>query len=413
MLRSMFTAVTGLRSHQVMMDVTGNNMANVNTVGFKSSSTVFQDLLSQMIAGASALNPNEGGINPAMVGLGVRVAGTALNMSQGATQMTNKNTDLSLQGDGFFILRQNGQQLYTRAGAFNFDALGRLVSPDGGILQGWTADPDGNISMNVNPTDLRMPLGQSIPPLATTAIKLQGNLDASSAIGNEVTSSVTIHDQQGTVFQVQVKYTKAAANSWNVTATTNVAGVPTNVPITGGPLTFSPTTGAVTSGALTAAMPAGQFAGPVTLDTGTVGAPDAVTGFAGTSTLIAARQNGYGMGILQSFTVGGDGTMMGVFSNGRNRAVGRVALASFTNPTGLEVTGGSMYRETANSGVAQVGPSNSGGRGLIAAGTLEMSNADLAREFTNLILAQRGFQANSRMIAASDEVLQDLVNLKR
>jgi len=414
MLRSMFTAVTGLRSHQVMMDVTGNNIANVNTVGFKSSATVFQDLLTQTIAGASALNPNEGGINPAMVGLGVRVAGTSLSMSQGATQMTNKNTDISIQGDGFFILRTENTNMYARAGSFSFDALGRLVSPDGGILQGWIADANGQILLNQAPGDLRMPLGQSIPPLATSTVNLQGNLDAASAAGFQVTSSVQITDRQGTSYNVNINYTKAATpNTWNVTASSVVNGVNTLLTVNGGPLTFNPNTGGVTNGAITMTPTFGNFPGPITLDTGTPGQPDACTGFAGTSTLIAARQNGYGLGILQSFTIGADGVMMGVFSNGRNRAVGRVAMAAFTNPTGLEVTGRSMYRESANSGVAQVGQSNTGGRGMIAAGTLEMSNTDLAREFTNLILAQRGFQANSRMITSSDEILQDLVNLKR
>jgi flagellar hook protein FlgE len=335
-------------------------------------------------------------------------------MSQGAAQLTNKNTDLSLQGDGFFVVRQSGQQLYTRAGAFSFDALGRMVSPDGGILQGWIANNAGVLNTNASPTDIRMPLGQAIAPSASASVTLQGNLDASAATGTAINSGITVYDQQGTAFDVQLTFTKAAAaDTWNVTAQTTVNGTVTPLTVGGGPMVFSPTTGALTSGPLSLTMGVGQFAAPITLDPGTAGSPGAVTGFSGSTTILAARQDGYAMGTLQSFSIGADGTITGVFSNGRNRPIGQVALASFTNPTGLESTGGSAYRETANSGVAQIGTANSGGRGLITAGTLEMSNVDLAREFTNLILSQRGFQANTRMISASDEILQDLVNLKR
>src|SRR5947209_3361564 len=340
MLRSMFSGVSGLRSHQTMMDVIGNNIANVNTVGYKSASVVFQDLLSQTIRGAgvpdSAAN-GAGGTNPAQVGLGVTIAGISNNFTQGASQLTGRSTDLSIQGDGFFVVRNNGQQLYTRAGSLNFDALGRLTTADGSILQGWTADGSGAINANASVGDLSMPLGQSTAPTATGNLRLGGNLPATGSWGTN----------------------------------------------------------------------------PIAVDFGASGDAQALRQFAGQSTVAALSQDGSALGTLQSFTIGQDGIVTGVFSNGRTRPIGQIALAGFSNASGLEKTGNSLDRASVNSGLAQVGQAGSGGRGTLSGSTLEMSNVDLAQEFTNLIIAQRGFQANSRVITASDELLQDLVNLKR
>lgn len=416
MLRSMFSGVSGLRSHQTMVDTIGNNIANVNTFGFKSSTVVFQDLLSQVISGAGLPTDEVGGTNPSQVGLGVKVGGITTNFGQGAAQLTGRSTDLSIQGDGFFMVENAaGEQLFTRSGSLNFDALGRLVTSSGDIVQGWSADNTGAINNNAGASDIIMPLGQQLQPQETSTVSMGGNLDASAPTGTVVTSSIVVYDQQGTAYNVTIDFTKSAADTWDVTASsdTDGDGTPDALTTAGGPITFDPTTGEVATGSITLDMGVGTFPGPITLDTGAPGDPDALVQYAGPSGAAALFQDGYELGTLQSFTIGADGVVTGVFSNGRNRPLAQLALANFTNPGGLEKAGNSAYRATVNSGNAQIGAPGSGGRGTLLSSTLEMSNVDLAREFTNLIIAQRGYQANSRVITSSDELLQELVNLKR
>jgi flagellar hook protein FlgE len=414
MLRSMFSGVSGLRTHQVMMDVIGNNIANVNTAGYKSGSVVFQDLLSQLLRGAGGPVPGLGGTNPAQVGLGVRLAGITTSFGQGALQLTGRSTDMAIQGDGFFVTELGGQQLYTRAGAFSFDTEGKLVTADGAVAQGWAADPLGNIDKNQPLTDLKMPLGQTLAPVQTQNLKLGGNLPADAAVGATVTSSIKVYDAQGTQISVTFQFTKTAADQWSVQAESpDATGTlqPVGAPAA---LAFDPDTGALTAPPGYTITPPGVWdANGIAIDFGTAAAPDALSQFSGTTSVAALSQDGSALGTLQSFSIGQDGVVTGVFSNGRTQAIGQLALASFNNPAGLEKAGGAAFRATANSGLAQIGSAGSGGRGLISGGMLEMSNVDLAQEFTNLIVAQRGFQANSRVITASDELLQDLVNLKR
>ncbi|MDQ2650659.1 MAG: flagellar hook protein FlgE [Actinomycetota bacterium] len=409
MLRSMFSGVSGLRSHQTMVDVIGNNIANVNTAGFKSSSVVFQDLLSQVLTGAGVPTATAGGTNPAQVGLGVKIAGISTNFTGGASQLTGSATDLSIQGDGFFVVRQGAETLYTRAGALAFDATGRLTSADGSIVQGWIADATGAINTNAASVDLSMPLGQTLAPSATTSMALGGNLDASSPIGQAVVTAIKVYDQLGTPISVSASFTRTAANTWDFAVDTNGDGTFEAA----GSLAFDGSTGALLSPNPSITMLSGNFPGGITVDLGAPGSANALTQFAGETSVAAISQDGYDLGSLQSFAIGQDGIVTGVFSNGRNRPLGRIALGSFTNPMGLEKAGGSLFRPTVNSGLANIGVAGAGGRGTLLGSTLEMSNVDLAREFTNLIIAQRGFQANSRVITASDELLQDLVNLKR
>jgi flagellar hook protein FlgE len=335
------------------------------------------------------------------------------SFSQGAAQLTGRATDLSIQGDGFFVVHRDGQELFTRAGSLAFDALGRLVTPDGGIMQGWPADTTGAINTNASISDLSMPLGQTIAPKVTSSTTFAGNLDASAPVGTAVTASIDVYDQQGAPVTVSYTFTKSAANTWTVAGSaTGPDGAAIPVAISGNPMTFDPATGGLTSGAFTTTLTSPNFPNPLTIDFGT-GGNEAVTQFAGANSIAATKQDGFAAGNLQAFTIGNDGVVTGIFSNGRNRAIGQIALASFSNPVGLEKVGDSLWRTTPNSGLAQVGTAGSAGRGTLAGSTLEMSNVDLAREFTNLIIAQRGFQANSRVITASDELLQDLVNLKR
>lgn len=414
MLRSLFSSVSGLRTHQVMMDVIGNNIANVNTTGYKSSSTVFEDTLSQSVRAAGAPAGQEGGTSPAQVGLGVRLAGIVTNFAQGATQMTGRQTDVAIQGDGFFVVRQGGQTMYSRAGAFTFDAVGNLVNPEGATVQGWPAVA-GAINTNGPVRGLKLPIGQVMAPEATATLDVAGNLPADAATGTTIVNAIDIFDTQGEAIPTTITYTKTGANAWSVDVTVpDPSGTP--VSVGSAAITWDPATATFSASSMTLTQAALNgagyvFAGDVTVALGT--ADRALTQYAAASTVAAQGQDGAGLGELQTFTMDSTGVLTGVFSNGLKQSLGQVAMANFTNPGGLEKAGDSLYRETVNSGLAVVGTAGTGGRGLLAGGALEMSNVDLAQEFTNLVVAQRGFQANSRVVSASDEILQDLVNLKR
>lgn len=401
MLRSLFSGISGLRAHQTMLDVTGNNIANVNTAGFKASQTQFQDTLSQVLANAGAAQPGVGGTNPAQVGLGVKVAGITTNFQQGAAQLTNRQTDMMISGDGFFVVNKGGEQLYSRAGAFSFDANGQLVTPDGGLVQGWAADAAGAIDLNSPLTDLRLPVSTLMGASATTTGSFEGNLPYDAATGTVLNRQIEVYDGSGAPHSLNMAFTRTAAG-WDIAA--NVAGTTSTQT---GSVTFN-TDGSINTITMPA-LPADAAVGTqaITVDL------TALTGFAGLETVAANTQDGRAAGGLQSFAINSDGTLIGSFSNGLKQAIGRVSLANFANPSGLEKSGSSLYRPTVNSGDANIGEAGAGGRGTLAGGSLEMSNVDLSAEFTNLIVAQRGFQANSRVITTSDELLQELVNLKR
>jgi flagellar hook protein FlgE len=390
MLRSLYSGISGLRSHQTMLDVTGNNIANVNTTGFKVSATQFQDTLSQMVQGAGGAQPDAGGTNPAQVGLGVRVAGISTNFSQGAAQSTGKASDMMISGDGFFVTRLGNETLYTRAGAFDFDSEGRLVSPDGSLVQGWTA-VGGVIQTGGAVGDITLPRQAIAPAKATANSVVAGNLPADAVVGDPaIVRDVSVYDAQGAARTLTLSFSRTAAG-WDVTADDGSGPVVANLVASGNTFTGG----------------AGFTVGGIAIDL------SALTGYAGVTTVAINSQDGRTAGTLESYTLSKDGTLIGSFSNGAKESIARICLASFVNPGGLEKAGSSGYRATINSGTAELGTPGSAGLGSLAGGALEMSNVDLSQEFTNLIVAQRGFQANARVITTSDEVLQELTNLKR
>ena len=399
MLRSLYSGISGLRSHQTMLDVTGNNIANVNTTGFKSSAVQFQDTLSQLVKGAGGPQAETGGTNPAQIGLGVLVAGISTNFTQGAAQATGRATDMMINGDGFFVMNAGGQTVYSRAGSFDPDPLGRLVGPGGAILQGWNA-VNGVIQQGGAMSDITIPLKAVTPASTTTGSNVTGNLPSDAAVGDQLVRDVSVYDANGQESKLTLTFTRAANGPggetvWNVSGS-NAGGAATT-----GTLSFA-------NGVLDPANSTGTLAvGGITVDL------SKVSGYSGITSVAFKDQNGRAAGTLESFTLDKDGTITGLFSNGDKQAVGRIALATFVNPGGLEKAGGSTYRATTNSGAAQIGAPGSDGLGSLQGGSLEMSNVDLSQEFSILIVAQRGFQTNARIITTSDEVLQELTNLKR
>jgi flagellar hook protein FlgE len=390
MLRSLYSGISGLRAHQQMMDVTGNNIANVNTAGFKTSQTTFQDTLSQMVKSGGAPQGTAGGVNPAQIGLGVKLAGISTNFGQGAAQTTGKSTDLMIQGDGFFVVKSGGEGLYTRAGNFSFDSNGALTNPSGQIVQGWPAD-NGVVDRSGDPKNIVLPLGATMAPEATSNITLSGNLSNDAAIGDTKEVTTSVYDSFGKSTTLVMSLAKTAADTWQVTLPDSTTA----------DIVFDAT------GKATGTVTAGAAPNTYTIDIG------GLTQYAGASEAKVTDHNGSAAGTLTSFTISQSGEIVGVFSSGLKESLGQVALANFNNVNGLEKVGDSMFRTTVNSGIAQIGAAGTSGLGLMASGVLEMSNVDLAQEFTNLVIAQRGFQANSRIITTSDEILQELVNLKR
>ncbi|MEU4427863.1 flagellar hook protein FlgE [Actinoplanes sp. NPDC024001] len=415
MLRSLYSGISGLNAHQRMIDVTGNNIANVNTTGYKSSQVQFSDTLSQMMGAAGSPQDGQGGTNPAQIGLGVRVAGVTANFSQGSAQTTGKSGDMMIQGDGFFITRSGQESLYTRAGSFFFDSNGTLVTTTGEPVQGWTADEDGTVNSAAKPDDIKMPLGSTIPPKETTTITLKGNLssDPVDTVSNNYTHTipVKVFDDKGATHTVIAEFTRPEVASepqaWSLQMK-DEAGV--NM---GAAVSFTMTNGKVTK--------PGPLAAPWDTATGNLLAGgfqismDDLTTYSGQSDARVFDTDGQAAGALTSlsYTVSDTGEIIGVYSNGLKKTLGQVAMATFKNVAGLEKVGNSMFRTTVNSGYAQVGEPGSAGMGQVISGALEMSNVDLAQEFTNLVVAQRGFQANSRIITTSDEILQELVSMKR
>lgn len=483
MLRSMFTGISGLSVHQTMLDVTSNNIANVNTTGFKSASTRFEDTFSQLVKSGAAPKLNErGGMNPSQVGLGVKLQSITNNFTGGAAQSTGRNLDTMINGDGFFVLKKtNGTQVYTRNGSFGLDAQGQVVAADGSFVQGWMADKDGSISASGATKNLVLPLTQTFEANPTKNITFGGNLPADRTVIDpaatqkkpfQIAQIQTVFDDKGNPHDVLLVFERPdyedpkASPKWKVTAYdpeaykfykddpealkklvgADGASIKLTVKDATGAAAAAGTAGGsavkqegnsfiitfATDGSLDKAVQESLKSvkfhmGQVNFDEKTkkfaidtkVAESDtnidfsALTGFAGVNNAQRQTMDGNAAGNLTGFGVEADGTIRGVFSNGDSRPLGRIATASFANPLGLEKAGASYFVESGNSGQPQIGEPGSGSRGSMTGGAVEMSNVDLAAEFTNLILSQRGFQANTRVITTSDEILQELVNMKR
>ena len=421
MNRALFSGVTGLRAHQQMMEVIGNNVANVNTTGYKAGRAEFADTLSQLIrVGTSpgTRGPNE----PSQIGLGVRVIGVGNNFSQGSLQNTGRLGDVAIQGDGWFLLKStDGLLSYTRAGAFNFGADGYLADITGQRVQGWPVDATtGTPATNGPIGDLQVDAQTTIPAQATQAVRLGGNLPADATVNSVYSSQVSVYDTLGVSHPLNVSWTKDGDNTWHMAVTdpTDPAN-PAPVPPNGGGadvgLTFDASTGKLTTPTTdptyTITFPG---AGPQTITIGfgpNGGNP--LQQFGGANTAEVIERDGSGAGQLRALAIGENGDLIATFSNGVNRVVGRMATALFPNNSGLEKIGDNHWRPSPSSGLPQVGSPGVGAHGQLVAGALEGSNVDLSQEFTNLIIAQRGFQANSKIVTASDELLSDLINIRR
>lgn len=412
MSSSMLTAASALRNHQTYMNVIANNIANMNTIGFKSSNVLFQDMLSRTMNAGAAPADNRGGLNPLQIGLGMQLGSITTNMGQGMMQSTGRAQDLALTGSGFFIYAGAQQPVYSRDGSLGMDAAGNLVNLGTGMrIQGWQAEDDGTINTAAAITDMTVPIGAPMAAVPTSAVDLSGNLDAAAAINDSITTTVQFYDSLGGLSAVELTFTKTAANTWSVdldpSAGSNVAlSAPAPATITfdeQGQL-IAPADGQI---AFTGTLTNGAANVNISLNIANLSQLESP----GEGQLYVTNQNGRAPGQMIDFNITDSGEVIALYSNGLLKTLGQLAIAEFVNPSALIKSGGNGYTLSANSGDAQV--VQAGDRTTMTAGFLELSNVDLTLEFSEMIRAQRGFQANSRVITSSDEMLQEVVNLVR
>ncbi len=463
MMRSLYSGVSGLQNHQTRMDVIGNNISNVNTNGFKRGRVNFQDMISQQLSGAAKPTDELGGVNPKEVGLGMTVASIDNVFTQGNLQSTGVSTDIAIQGNGFFIMKSGEESFYTRNGSFGLDSDGTLVNPANGMrVQGWMADEVNGqmlVSTAATPEDLIIPVGSKDPAKETTNVNFACNLNKNTpeilegASADDIYKGTwgteqKIYDSFGNEHMLSVSFRRVVGNPNQWQATVQID--PDNADYTQTRVGLGTTDGventflvnfdnfgalqSVTDSAGNVTNPEGQivlqtsfavaesnpdgegnpYRQTLNINLGTIGSfKDTITQSASKSTTKAFYQDGYTMGYLDNFKIDSSGIITGVYSNGTNRTIGQIAMATFANDRGLEKAGDNTYVESNNSGMARIGESGTAGKGTLMAGALEMSNVDLSEQMTDMIVTQRGFQSNAKTIQTADTLLETVLSLKR
>lgn len=463
MMRSLYSGVSGLQNHQTRMDVIGNNISNVNTNGFKRGRVNFQDMISQQLSGAAKPTDELGGVNPKEVGLGMTVASIDNVFTQGNLQSTGISTDLAIQGNGFFMMKNGEETFYTRNGAFGLDMDGTLVNPANGMrVQGWMAEEINGqmlVTTAATPEDLIIPVGSKDPAKETTNVNFACNLNKNTpeilegASADDIFKGTwgteqKIYDSFGNEHMLSVSFRRVVGNpnQWEATVvidqdnadyTQTRVGLGTTDGVGNTFLVNFDNYGAlqsVTDTAGNVTNPEGQvvlqtsfavadsnvdeqgnpYRQTLNINLGTIGSfKDTITQSASKSTTKAFYQDGYTMGYLDNFKIDSSGIITGVYSNGTNRTIGQIAMATFANDRGLEKAGDNTYVESNNSGMARIGESGVAGKGSLMAGALEMSNVDLSEQMTDMIVTQRGFQSNAKTITTADTLLETVLSLKR
>ena len=416
---SFSAALSALSANTTAIDVVGNNLANLSTTGFKASTVSFQDLVTESLGA---------GLGETQVGFGVGTPLTTREFNQGALQSTGGVDDAAIQGGGFFILSDpTGAQEFTRAGNFNVDANGNLLSASGASVQGWTT-VNGVLDTNGPISDIKVPIGTLQPPVATTQFSASMNLNASATVGSTnatFSTPVTVYDSLGTSHVLTATFTETAGGTWNYSVsipgedlTSGTAGTPTV--LTTGTVNFDQNGTLITPPAT---------AGPVAVTaTGlTDGAADLnlnwnlydanqqplLTQFAQNSAVSSISQNGQAAAQLVNVGIANGGQILANYSNGQQAVVGQLALASIVNPSSLLAVGNNNYEASSITAQPAIGIPDTGGRGQILGGQLESSTVDIATEFTNLIVYQRGYEANAKVVNTADQLSQDTINLIR
>ncbi len=442
MLSSLYTAISGLNANGVSLSVIGDNVANMNTVGFKRSRVTFGDVLSRAITGIGGHS---------QIGRGVIVTGVRPLFNQGSFENTSNALDMAIDGDGFFILKDSEATYYTRAGEFKVDKDGYIVSPDGYRVQGYQYTATGVATGIMD--DINISAVNS-PPNPTSEVLIAANISSESSTitggfdiddrnnTSNFNTTVTVYDSLGNAHNLTIYFTKTATNTWEWNAVADASEIDTTnyvagsissdgtvVKVASGTLTFASNGALDTESSVTYYDGAGggngidflgaapdqtidfDFGTSVTTDGGD--GLDATTQFGSDSTTLFISQDGYAAGSLSNLNISEDGLITGIFTNGQTKPLAQIALAKFEAPQELVKMGRNLFAESYGSGEPVVGRPANSGFGRVLSNSLELSNVDLAEEFINMISAQRGFQANSRIVSTTDNLLQELVNLKR
>jgi flagellar hook protein FlgE len=413
MFTSFSTALSALSAHTTAIDVIGNNLANLNTPGYKASVVVFSDLVTQSLGA---------GLGETQVGFGVATPTTIRQFTQGAIESSSGSLDVAIQGDGFLIVKDpnSGATLYTRGGNLQVNSDGELVTSTGYVLQGWN-EAGGVLDTNAPTTNVVIPVGSLRAPTATTALSFDMNLDASAEEGDTFSTPISIYDSLGVSHTVTATFTKTAnQGEWDYSV--SIPGSDT----TSG--TVTPATGTLQFDEY------GKLSSPTSTDTApelTIsdlsdgaatlsitwnifnGSDPRITQSSAESAVSANTQNGSAAAQLTKVGIGDGGTILAQYSNGEQVVVGQLAMATIRNPESLIAAGSNNYMLSSRTALPAVGLPDTGGRGEILGGSVEYSTVDIATEFTNLIVYQRGYQANSKVITTVDEISQDTINLKR
>ncbi len=416
MFTSFSTALSALGAHATAVDVVGNNLANLNTPGYKSSVVVFSDLVTQSLGA---------GLGETQVGFGVARPVTIRQFSQGAIQASSGPLDVAIQGDGFLVVREplSNSVLYTRGGNLQINKEGQLVTATGFRLQGWN-EVNGVLDTTKPATDVMVPVGSLRAPVATKNFSFDLNLDASGTAGPPATTfstSIEVYDSLGGSHIVSVNFAKTANPgewSYSMSVPDGDLATPPFTPVTG-TIQFDQS-GKMVSPAATDPMPTMSVTGLADgADDMTItwqlfhGATPLLTQYSQTSAVAANAQDGFPAAQLVRVGIGDGGRVLAQYSNGQQVAVGQLAMASIRNPESMIAVGNNNFQLSARTALPAVGLPGTGGRGQIMGGAVEFSTVDIAREFTNLIVLQRGYQANARVVTAVDELSQETINLKR
>ncbi len=429
-LASLHTGVSGLQAAGTALGIIGDNIANSQTTGYKSSRGEFQDVVAANLKGILGGN---------QIGRGTKLNGVTSMFTQGNLTPTERDADMAMRGDGFFVLKSpSGTQevSYTRDGSFRFDEQGRLQTADRQLVQGYKIDPEtGKTAPELSDVSFS---GNTIPAKGSTSIRIDANLDSRVAVNtnpytvadadkkSDYTTAIRIYDTTGTARSVNMHFYKTAQSEWTwyassdgSTLTGGVDGVPQQ--IASGKLTYTQD-GKLSSDVLTSSninFKGAQNGQKIDFNFGDAILTRKGTGLSGSTSygsktqVYRQIQDGYAAGTLTGFSVDETGQISGSYSNGTTRPLSQMAVARFENNEGLFKTGGNRFKEAVLSGQPLIGAAGESGRGAIVSKTLEGSNVDLAHEFVNMIQTQRSFQANAKTISTSDELLQDVIQLKR
>lgn len=402
--------LSGLEATSQSLNVIANNLANLNTDGYKDQTLSFNDIFNQVQGTA-------GNGDPIQIGSGVQSAATSSNFTNGTLNATGVSSNMALQGNGFFVVQSTGGTDYTRAGDFTVNSLGQLTTTSGALLMGYPA-VNGVVSTSGTLAPITVNQAATVPAVATSSFQMSTNLDSASTVGTTFTSPITVYDSLGTAQNLSVNYTNTAANAWSYTITlpaaaTGGTGNPTT--IASGTLAFSSSgqltspTGTVTGINITG-LADGAAAMHLTWNLNSSGSPT-ITQQNASSATTTTTQNGYGVGSLTGYTVLANGVVQGQFSNSQTLALGQVAVASFANSQGLSQDGASDFQATFASGAAIVGQAGAGGNGSITGGSVEGSNVNLSTEFSNMIVAQQGYEANAKVLTTLDQISQATIQM--